>query len=490
MRGWLATRTETTPDALALIIGQQRWSFRLLYQLVRRYTQLLVEAGVEPGDRVAVLTPSGLPYVCLVYALADLGAVLVPLNRRLTWPELDRQLEVAGCRICIYQESAGGKPSWPTHSGRQYVDLDSRPLPAHGWERSAQALWPQERVQAIVFTSGSSGAPKGAMLTFDNHFWSSIASSFRLGLHTDDRWLSCLPLYHVGGLAVLFRSCLYGTAVILHDGFDIAAISRSLDHDRATLVSLVPTMLYRLLQWREAWPDTLRLVLLGGAAASAELLAAAQTLCVPVATTYGLTEAASQVATMLPEEVRAKPGSVGKPLMFTHVRIADEQGHDLPAGALGEVVVSGPTVMAGYCNNPAASEAALRGGELFTGDMGYLDEAGDLWLVQRRSDLIVSGGENVFPGEVEEILRRHPAVLDACVVPAPHPEWGQQVAAMAAIRPESSVTAAELADFCRHHLGGYKRPRRFLLVSELPQTASGKVDRQAVRRAFENKPAS
>jgi O-succinylbenzoic acid--CoA ligase len=319
------------------------------------------------------------------------------------------------------------------------------------------------------------------MLTYGNHFWSATASAFHLGVLPDDRWLSILPLYHVGGLAVLFRCCLYGAAAVLQEGFDLDAVNRSLDEEAITLVSLVPTMLYRLLPTRASWPERLRLVLLGGAAASPELVAQALAAGVPVATTYGLTEAASQVATMLPDEARDKPGSVGRPLLFTEMQILGDGNAPLPAGEIGEVAVRGPAVMAGYYAAPKATAEALRGGWLHTGDMGYLDEDGDLWLVQRRSDIIVSGGENVYPAEVEAVLGAHPAVAAAAVVGLPDAEWGEQVAALVVVREGRTIEAGELLRFARQRLAGYKLPRRLSFVDAMPQTALGKVARAAVR---------
>ncbi|MEM6284870.1 MAG: o-succinylbenzoate--CoA ligase [Chloroflexota bacterium] len=338
--------------------------------------------------------------------------------------------------------------------------------------------------QAIVFTSGTSGKPKGVEITFGNHFYSAMASAYRLGLNPNDRWLSVLPLYHVGGLAVIFRSTLYGITTVLHDRFDIDRIQHSFDHHGITMISLVPTMLYRMIEAGVRWPDSLRLILLGGAAASPELLQRAFDMGLPIAPTYGLTEAASQVATMRPEDARKKPGSVGKPLMFTSVRIAGENGEWLPAGEYGEVLVSGPTVMKGYYKNDEANAKTLRNGELHTGDIGYLDEDGDLWLVQRRSDLIVSGGENVYPAEVEKVMRAHPAVKEAVVVGVAHPEWGQQVAAAILLEDNATLTEQELTDYSREHLAGYKQPRRILFVDAFPQTASGKIQRGEVAKLF------
>jgi O-succinylbenzoic acid--CoA ligase len=208
-------------------------------------------------------------------------------------------------------------------------------------------------------------------------------------------------------------------------------------------------------------------------------------LNIRAAPTYGLTEACSQVVTMLPDEARRKPGSVGKPLLFSRIEIVDEQGELLPAGECGEVVVSGSTVMAGYYGNPEATARTLRNDKLYTGDMGYLDADGDLWLVQRRSDLIVSGGENVYPVEVEQVILRHPAVEMACVVGLSDAEWGQRVGAVVVLKTGANLTDAELIAFCRQSLAGYKQPRLIRFVEALPMTESGKIRRRAVVELLE-----
>jgi O-succinylbenzoic acid--CoA ligase len=203
-----------------------------------------------------------------------------------------------------------------------------------------------------------------------------------------------------------------------------------------------------------------------------------------VAPTYGLTEAASQVATMLPEESARKPGSVGKPLMFTQVKIIDDNGSELPPGEVGEIIITGPTIMAGYFEQKLEESPSpllpRPPAPLHTGDMGYLDADGDLWVVQRRTDLIVSGGENVYPAEVEKVLRGHTAVAQTCVVGIPHPEWGQQIAAMVQIKSGTTITEEDLLAFSRARLAGYKQPRQILFVDSLPQTASGKIARRDV----------
>ena len=489
---WLAARAADTPDSAALWVDGRWWRFGELDALAARLCARLAADGVHPGDHVAVLLPNSLPMVVTVFALARLGAVMVPLNTRLTAAEVAWQAARADCTrlICavLTEDQAADVPAslprpilptdiasfeaWAMQKPRAGAPTTARHLPPA----------PLDQPQAIVFTSGTTGYAKGAVITFANHFWSAVGSAFRLGVVPGDRWLACLPLYHVGGLAVLFRSCLYGTAVVLHDGFDTAAVRRSLRDDDVTLVSLVPTMLTRLLHEGLTADDApaLRLILLGGAAAHAALLAEALAARLPIAVTYGLTEAASQVATRLPDDAARQSGSAGKPLLFTTVAAMDDDGRELPPGEAGEIVVRGPMVMAGYYRDEPATAATLRGGRLHTGDIGYLDADGDLWLLDRRADLIVSGGENVYPAEVERVLREHPAVALAAVVGLPHPDWGQQVAAAVVLRSPGAATVDELLAHCRTRLAGYKRPRQLVLRDELPQTASGKVQRRLV----------
>jgi len=474
---WLRLRTRATPHKLAVLCGGRSVSYAELDRLADGLAAGLLARGVQPGDRVATRLPSSIDAVALIHAVARVGAILVPLNTRLTDAEIGYQIKLTGPVLIVddgRQTADGGRTTTVTLS-------ELARSPDHPFTPSSFPPFLPSSLQSIIFTSGTTGQPKGAVLTFDNHLQSANASAYRIGIDVNDRWLSCLPLYHVGGLAVVFRSCLYGTGIVLHERFDVDAFNASLDRDSVTLTSLVPTMLHRLLQSRaQPWPASLRLVLLGGAAATPDLLTAAWDAGVPVAITYGLTEASSQVATALPADARRKPGSVGKPLFLTDVRVVDDTGVELPAGEIGEVLVRGPQVMAGYYRNPEATARAIRDGWLHTGDLGYLDGEGDLFLVQRRSDLIVTGGENVYPAEVEAVLRSHPAVVEACVVGVADGEWGERVAAAVQLQPGAVMDEAGLLAFCRERLAGYKMPRQVRFVTELPQTASGKIERRRV----------
>ncbi|OFW77620.1 MAG: o-succinylbenzoate--CoA ligase [Alicyclobacillus sp. RIFOXYA1_FULL_53_8] len=336
---------------------------------------------------------------------------------------------------------------------------------------------------AVIYTSGTTGYPKGTVLTYGNFWWSAIASALQSGLQKHDKWLVPMPLFHVGGLSVLMRSVIYGTTAVIQDRFDAEQVNRTLDEQEITLLSVVPTMLARMLEERQgrAYPGRLRLVLLGGSSAPRALLEECARLGLPVAQSYGLTEACSQVATLAPKDGLRKLGSSGMALFPTQVRILDgENGPD--ANEIGEIAVRGPTVSSGYLNRPEDNAARFRNGWFLTGDIGYLDEEGYLFVIDRRNDLIVSGGENVYPAEVEAVLLRQVGILEAGVVGTEHSLWGQVPVAVIRLSEGTSISDAELEEHCRHYLAGYKVPKEFLRIdSPLPRNASGKLLRRDLR---------
>jgi O-succinylbenzoic acid--CoA ligase len=315
-------------------------------------------------------------------------------------------------------------------------------------------------VCACVLTSGSSGLPKTVGLTYGNFLWNAVGSGFNIGVLPEDRWLCCIPLSHIGGLGIVMRSVIYGTTAVLHDGFDVDRVGEALERDGIPLVSLVATMLTRLL---DAGVDLSgpRAILVGGGPVPEGPLEEAIAKGATVVQTYGLTETCSQVTTLAPADAKRKLGSAGRPLLTTHLRILD-----------GEILIQGPTVA------PGSADAD---GWLHTGDLGHIDEEGFLYVRDRIDDLIVSGGENVIPAEVEEVLLRHPDVAEAAVIGREDPEWQQAVTAVVVLGNGSSLTPDELRRHCAESLAGYKVPKRVELASALPRTPSGKVMRRALR---------
>jgi O-succinylbenzoic acid--CoA ligase len=317
----------------------------------------------------------------------------------------------------------------------------------------------------VLFTSGSTGRPKQVLLTYGNHLWSALGSAVSLGVYRADRWLDCLPPHHVGGLSILLRSVIYGTTAVLHDHFDPDDVNRAIDEEQITIVSVVANMLRRVLDARgEApFPSSLRCVLLGGGPAPRGLLDRCAAQRVPVVQTYGLTEAASQVATGTPALTERKPGAAGRPPSFT----------EIATDAAGEILVRGPTVSPGY--GGGAGPLCDADGWLHTGDLGFLDEEGLLYVTGRRDDMIVSGGENVQPLEVEIVLQSHPAVAEACAFGVADERWGQVLHARVCLTIPGAVTSDDLRLYARGRLAGFKVPRVIEIVDDLPRTASGKV---------------
>jgi len=422
---WLIRAAAMRPQRLALISSGERLTYAELEARARRAAGALVQRGIGPGDRVALALPAGSSFCAALHGCALVGAVAVPIDPRLARAE--RQDRLRGVSLVVQ------------------AALDGPPLRR---VRDAHA----DEVATLMYTSGTTASPKPVPLSYRNWLASALGSAAALGLDPDERWLCPLPLAHVGGLSVLMRSAVYGTTAVLHERFDAAAAAAVLSdpRDRITLVSVVATMLERLLVAGLRRPPTLRWALLGGGPIPEGLVARARDAGVPIAPTYGMTEACSQIATF------------GWPLPEAEVAIS-------PAG---EVLVRGPTV----------SRAALAAdGWLHTGDLGALDERGKLTLTGRVSELIVSGGENVAPVEVEEVLRSHPKVADAAVFGRPDSEWGEVVVAAIVPRDGVAVDAEELGCHCGKRLARFKIPKKFELVETLPRTASGKLARRSLR---------
>ncbi|HVE83725.1 MAG TPA: o-succinylbenzoate--CoA ligase [Myxococcales bacterium] len=443
-------------DGLAVAAEGVRWSHGDLDARARAWAERLAAHGVAEGDRVAHLSRATPDAVALTHGIWRLGAVTVPLNTRLTASELAPQLEALQPRLTLVD---------PAFEDRRFLE---------GERPRARAPAPTDTA-AILFTSGTTGRPKAAALSHANLAAAAAASARNVGGAPGDRWLLCLPLFHVGGLTMLHRCSAYGAALIVHERFDAAAASRALDEEGVTHASLVATTLRRLLDARAGrrLPPSVRAILIGGGPVPAPLLEQARALGAPVLQTYGLTESCAQVTTERPGE--ADGLTAGPPLPGLRVRIVGEQGEDLPPGAVGEIEVSGPTVFQGYVDDESETHQVLWKGWLRTRDLGSLDARGRLAVAARRSDLIISGGENVYPAEVEAVLLGAPGVVEAAVVGRPDPEWGQVPVAAVVPGPGFSPEAAER--HCRAHLAGYKVPRRFVPVRQLPRNAGGKVDR-------------
>ena len=496
---WLRWRAGVSPDSLALKVGALELSYRELQAKASALSAVLLSRGVGRGDRVALLASPSERTVALVHAVARVGAVAVPLNHRQSRPELLSQLDDSRPSLVVHDHALGARVKGL--EGRwEFVSDSAAESEAGGLEPVLGDRLDLSSPHAIIYTSGSSGAPKGVELTLCNLMWNSISVALRVGASPADRWLLCMPLFHVGGYTIVFRSVLHGSGVVLHPRFDPKRVSLSLDNDGVTLASFVPTMLTAVLEARGGKPlnPNVRLIFLGGGQPPAGLVAAVSERRLPVVLTYGMTETCSQVAlssvwsssagpayrSVFPSEVAVtKPGKKGR------VELADP-------GEAGEVAVRGPTLFRGYWRKPALTRARLRGGWFLTGDVGVLrpgrghrgGETGGIAILGRKEETIVTGGEKVFPAEVEAALREHPAVKDAVVVGIDDARWGQMVVAALEANPEfqdAPPTAAELTAFLRERVGRYKVPKQYRFFAALPRTPTGKARRGEVRALLE-----
>ena len=481
----LPWRAAKTPDAPALETSAGTWTFAELFDLARRGAAHVRATAPHDDAPVGLLLDGDAEFAAWFHAIALAGRTVLPLNLRLTTRELAQQLADARVGWLLGKaddarlaDLAAKVPGLRCEVAPKFGVL---PAPLGAMPGESSNANPGTAL-AVLFTSGTSGRAKGACLTGANFLASAEAAADRLGPVVAQRWLACMPLFHVGGLSILMRSVRFGGPVRLLPRFDAAEVSDVLDGGDVAAVSLVPTMLSRLLAHREgrAAPPGLRVLLLGGAAASPELLTRALAAGYPVCPTYGLTESCSQVATAAPPPVGAACALPMLPLQGTELRI-DIDGRDAPLGTPGEIVVRGPTVMQGYLHDPQATARALRAGWLYTGDIGCLDAEGGLRVFDRRDDLIVSGGENVYPAEIEAVLLEHPFVDDAGVAGVPDADLGTRVVAWVVAAPGKAPDVQALQRHCRSRLAGFKQPREIRYVEALPRNAAGKLQRSRLR---------
>jgi O-succinylbenzoic acid--CoA ligase len=498
---WLAERARINPDTTALRFHGEDISYAQLHERAQARAMQLRKLGLKDGDALGLLLDNGPLFAELVHAAAMCHAILLPINTRLTASEVAHPLEDAKVGLLVHgsglladlaKESIAKLPAEKRSSLKAVSEASddtlqfSNPTPTEAVpvadQRPLHNQIREEDVLAILYTSGTSGKPKGVILTYGCFHASARGSIKILGDAPNECWLLCMPLFHIAGLSILIRSVLTGKSVLLHDRFDAQAVSIALDTERVTLVSLVPTMFLRLLEARgEAdAPHTLRGVLLGGGPISETLLNLAHDLDFPVHPTYGLTEACSQVVTRpIKEGEDTRRYDRGpKPLPGVKVRIVDDGDRELAVGESGEIVVQGPILMKGYLNQPEETQRTLRGGWLHTGDIGVFNSEGSLRVLDRRNDLIVSGGENVYPAEVEAAVISHPEVHEVGVTAEIDDEFGQRVVAYVVREPGTRISKEQVQAHCREQLASYKTPRRVYFIDRLPRNASGKMLRR------------
>ncbi|WP_312029470.1 acyl-CoA synthetase [Paenibacillus sedimenti] len=491
---WFEWRSRMTPDKTAVVDGYSglSWSYRQLQERTEHLAAALRQWGISKGDRVALLAPNGLCYFELLFACARMGAVLVPLNWRLSGVELGYILDDCAYRLLFYHEELEALAQ-SVDPGRR-ISLQSDSYANAGTEGSVGTG--EQTVQApeakdpllMIYTGGTTGKPKGVVLSHLSVYANASNTVISWGLTDRDVTVTYLPMFHTGGInALSLPVLLAGGTVVVEREFKPERAVMLLELMQCSVVLMVPTMYHLLVQtqsYREASFRHMRAFISGGAPCPLTIYDAFAAKGLPFKEGYGMTEAGPNNFYIDPADALRKRGSVGRPMICNRIRIMRENGTQAAAGEVGEIQISGQHLFEAYWNNPKATAEACREGWFCTGDLGRYDDEGFYYIVGRKKEMIITGGENVYPLEVEHLLQQHPAVAEAAVIGLPHAKWGELVTAVIALRDGSHATSEELQAYCASRIGKYKVPKKILFVETLPKTPVGKIDKNGLVSAF------
>lgn len=496
---WPRRRARLSPGHTAVTFRDRVTTYRELDDRVTRLAHALRGLGVGTGDRVALLSANHPAYLEALFASGVLGATFVPLNARLTATEVEYAMQDSGA--CVLIHSAGlaeTAAAAVAASPARRVVLDGPEAPgAPGYEELIAAA-PTGRIDEpvgldqpcfIMYTSGTTGRPKGVVLTHGNILFAVMNAVIDLDLHSDEIALVCAPLFHTAALdMVALPTLLKGGNVMIEPGFDAGRVLAALDRDRVTFAFAVPTMLDQMTahaRWSETDLSGLRRMLVGAAPVPPRTLRIYTERGVKMCQGYGLTEAGPGTLVLTPDNAERKLGTAGVPHFFTDVRIVDLEGRSVGAGERGEIQVSGPNVMAQYWNKPeATSDAFVDRTWLRTGDIGVADEEGFVSVVDRLKDMIISGGENIYPAEVEAAILDLPGVVSCAVFGVPDEKWGEAGCAAVALDDGVTLDHAALVEFLATRIAKYKIPKSMIVLDEIPRNATGKIRKDELRRRF------
>jgi len=493
---WIERHADFAPNKIALVCASRSWTYRDLSIAIGQMAAGLASQGVIAGDRVAHLGYNSAEQLLLLFACARLGAMFVPLSWRLAPPEHRIMLNDCQPRVVLVDEPfvepstalhdvAGAtawvcvgpaRPGWITLEAMMGAGQSSAPASSQGGMDSPIVL---------CYTSGSTGQPKGVVLTQNALFYNAVNSTHMHDMSSRDVVLTSLPLFHVGGLNIQTLPALHcGATVILHSRFDPGAVIDALQTQGVTLTVLVPAQLELLAneaRWAQLHSDTLRSITTGSTIIGSIEYGRHLRADVPLLQVYGATETCPIAAYQLAPDAAQRPGSVGKAALHCELRLVDDAGHDVAQGATGEIWIRGPNLMTGYWNKQTESTAALSDGWYHSGDVGHQDQDGYLYVDGRRNDMIISGGENIYPAELENVLSQCPDLAEVAVVGRPDARWGEAVVAVVVPKAGRNVSAESVIELLQGHVARYKLPREVVLAQSLPRTALGKLMREQIK---------
>lgn len=470
-QNWLLKQAATQPNQIAIDDGNERLSFAEL----KKQVEVLVGKidHLNPGSRVGLLATNTLMSYKLALAIMCSGRTIVWLNWRLAGEELERQIKDSGLQLCLVENSlwrSGMTNPFKSYSAFLITNADPGEL---------IPVFKSDWVASIMYTSGTTGKPKGVLQTFGNHFYSAVSSALNLGLSSADKWLCVAPIFHISGFSIIMRGLIYGMTVRLVEKFRAEEIERILANETVTIMSVVPFMLKKLIQQQNKtnthYNSAFRCMLLGGGTIDRETLEICLQRSIPVVQCYGMTETCSQIIALRSADALLKLGSVGQPLFSTQLKLSKD----------GEILLKTPALTPGYLNLPDKLPSKMIDGWYRTGDIGHLDKEGYLYIDGRADEMLISGGENIFPQEVEQVYQRYPQVNEVVVVGQNDSVWGQVPVAF--VVSDRRLSTTKLMNYGYEHLARYKVPQHYIFVSELPKNASGKIRRFMLREKLNNK---
>ena len=492
-----------TMDGIVEVERERRFTFPAVNARSNRVADALRGLGVKKGDRVALLLMNGVEFAESFFAIAKIGAIVVPLNWRLVADELAFILGDSGAAVLIYDHEfravvADLERRGPTVTAvRDWLEVgpaDGRATFARGYDDALAAASDAEpEIVAsdddelyIMYTSGTTGLPKGAVHTHASALWACFTIALTADVRYRDRYAIVLPLFHVGALTPLIGNVQRGVTAILMRAFDPVRMYETIARERVGVLLAVPAMLNFMLQVPDLGKydcSSLRWIMSGAAPVPVTLIEAYARRGIEVHQVYGLTESCGPACLINPEDAIAKAGSTGKPFFHTDVRIVDDRGRDVAPGDPGEVLVRGQHVMKGYWNRPDATADTIRDGWLRTGDVATIDADGFIYIADRKKDMIISGGENIYPAEIENVILAHPGVREVAVIGQASAKWGESPLAIV-VKKEAALSEADVLEWCRGKLAGYKRPKGVRFVDEIPRNPAGKMLKRVLRERF------
>ncbi len=486
----------------------RRFNFEQVNARCNQTANMLLDRGLVKGDRVAILAKNSIEYVDTYFACAKIGCIVVPVNWRLVAPEIAYILADSGAKALVYD--AEFEPALSEARDRAGSDIaiehwlrieDAGSDPAPDSALSYQSLMDaaasteptlgaaDDDLLFIMYTSGTTGHPKGVMHSHRAMLWSHLTSLTTSDIRGDDRYMLPLPMFHIAGLNPVSIVVHRGAAGVIMRDMDMVAMFKCIDQERVSIFTSVPVLLQFMLDTPERKDydlSSVRWISTGAAPVPVSLLQKYEAEGIAIHQAYGLTEACGPGTLLLPEDAEAKVGSCGRPQMHTEAKLVDYQGNDIPRGSdePGEILLSGPHMMLGYWNKPDATADTLVDGWLHTGDVATWDEQGFFTICDRKKDMIISGGENIYPAEIENALAACPDVQEAAVIGIPSEKWGETPLAIVVTAPDCSTTPESLQAWCSEQLAGYKVPRVYEFVDTLPRNASGKLNKPQLRERF------